>query len=85
MNNNFTKHCNIIGLAKNDGYNVWKIYLRPNGACQDELFTFGIPLSFEFPTQELAHKNALVYIDPLIDNWIEDIKENILNTTGEKV
>lgn len=85
MNNNFTKHCNIIMVIGNDGSNCWKIYLHPDGACQDEQFTFGLPLAFKFETQELAYKNATEYIDPLIDNWIEDIKEHISNSTGEKV
>jgi hypothetical protein len=67
------------------GYAVWKIYLQPLGACQDEQFTFGLPLSFDFETQELAYKNAMEFIDPLVDRWLEDINEVLLKPTGEKV
>lgn len=85
MNNNFTKHCNIIMSMCPDGKSVWKIYIQPDGACQDEQFTFGLPLSFDFNTQEDAYKNAIEFIDPLIGRWIEEINEDNLNPTGEKV
>lgn len=87
MSNTFTKHCNIVHVQAKDGTCTWKIYLSPEDVCQDEVFSFGLPLLFNFDSQEDAHKAAVDMIDPLIDRWIEDITdqhdEQLLAAKGE--
>ena len=70
-----TKWCIISLIMKGDGTSYWGINLVPPTACLDDFFSFGLPLRWEFETEDAAYDFAVKQIDPWMDAALEPDNE----------